>query len=179
VQPWSKISVASAMATNTNYAVQPSAVEQVFFAFFDRTGLLQLGYTYEDQMFSMASVTPTWNGSPIALAGDPEIAIMAPGRADILIRDTSGQMYDCFSGDMVSILGATSGPATCFPLGANEGFQTGFGAAGMGDGRLLVVGRGVTGTGAYAQFYTPTGSTGWLGGATNGALISGLDVAAY
>jgi hypothetical protein len=179
VQPWSKISVASAMATNTNYAVQPSAVQQVFFAFFDRSALLQLGYTYQDQMFSTASVTPTWNGSPIALAGDPEIAIMAPGRADILIRDTSGQLYDCVSGDMVSVFGATSGPAFCFSLPSSTGFTTGFGAAGMGDGRLLIVGRGASGTGALEQFYTPAGSTGWLGGTTNGQLLSGLDVAAY
>lgn len=179
VQPWSKISVASAMATNTSSGLNPTSVQQVFYAFFDRSGLLQLGYTYDNQMFSMASVTPTWNGSPIALAGDPEIAIMAPGSADVFIRDTSGQMYLCYSGDMVSIFGATSGPATCFPLGGNAGFQTGIGAAGMGDGRLLVVGRGASGTGAFAQFYTPTGSTGWLGGSSNGALISGLDVAAY
>jgi hypothetical protein len=173
--PYSKITVASAGATGV-VGDYPTDLHTVNLAYIDTYNRVQFG--------SLVGVgtTPTWSSYENFggfYAQDLDMAIWAPGRADVFVRDSGNNLWDCVSGDQQTL-------GTCYEWSspADGAFDAGLGVAALGDGRLLVAGR-VNGNGreaAYFSFWDQNGATAWNGtyqGNPNGILIGGVDVASW
>jgi hypothetical protein len=185
VQPNSKVSVTSPMTSAVTGPFPFSSTSQtVVAAFIDQNSALNVGYWAAGSMTWTARVTPTGGGSPIAIAGDPDIASWAPGRVDVFLADTSGRFWDCtLSG--AQLTGTTTGNLACASWGSPSAgrFNGSPGVAAMGDGRLLVAGpegaANATGYGYVAMWNNGFNTGGWVNGF--GAFVAGSsqDVASW
>ena len=161
INPSSKVTVASWGATNISGGF-PSNVRTVLAAFRGSDGKVWVGNSVNGGSFSWSSFT-----RPATLTGDPDISAWAPPRFDLFVLDTSGNFWDMYSTNGTTVAGSVN-----FGHPSAGGFQVGAGAAGMGDGRLLVGGRVGTNS-AYLQLWNwATGS--WV--STIAPYISGIDI---
>ena len=161
INPSSKVTVASWGATNTSGGF-PSNVRTVLAAFRGSDGKVWVGNSVSGGSFTWSSFT-----RPATLTGDPDISAWAPPRFDLFVLDTSGNFWDMYSTNGTTVAGSVN-----FGHPSAGGFQVGAGAAGMGDGRLLVGGRVGTNS-AYLQLWNwATGS--WV--STIAPYISGIDI---
>ena len=161
VNPSSKVSVASWGATSTTGF--PISVRTILAAFRGSDGKVWIGNSADGGSFSWTGVP-----APATLTGDPDISTSAPPRFDLFVLDNRGNFWDMYSTNGFSLDGSVN-------LGhpAAGGFQVGAGAAGMGDGRLLIGGRVGTNS-AYVQFRN------WAAGnwvSTFVPYITGIDIA--
>lgn len=99
---------------------------------------------------------------------DIDLSAWAPPRLDLFVLDTNGNFWDMFSNDGKTIAGSSQ---WAHPSAGS--FQVGPGAAGLGDGRLIVGGRVGTST-PYVQLWDWQG-TNWV--SVGSPFVSGIDIA--
>ena len=162
VTPASKVSVASWGASKVSGGF-PSNVNTVVAAFRGSDGKVWLGNSVNNGSFSWKSFS-----APAKLTGDVDISAWAPPRLDLFVLDTSGNFWDMSSNDGINI--ATS---TKWNHPSQGGFQVGPGAAGLGDGRLIVGGR-VGSSSPFVQLWNWHG-TSWV--SLGSTFTSGIDIA--
>jgi hypothetical protein len=172
--PKSKISAAAFMASGVGSTV-PANERTFLLSYIDTNDVLWIGTLDETGHAGANLGSPVWQEYGVTNMFTPQdldIAISSPGRYDILIRDTSGNVWDCFSAN-----GGLSAPS-CGNFGHPAGVTINGtpGAVGMGDGRLLVSAQGSDRTG-YSYFVDQSQWTGWVhsGGGFNGS----IDVASW
>jgi hypothetical protein len=181
--PVSKVAVASAMATGIAGSFRAAAhVHIVNAVYLDGNQKLRLG-TYFDgsgMIWNSSAFTPQSNHVNINPVGDPEIAISAPGRIDVFVRDAGGTFYDC-PGNQYDFAN-TSPQCTSWGNSAVGGFTSNPGVVGMGDNRLMVVGTAAGGPNnqsntAYEAFLNNGNKDNWT--LANGLFHGSLDLASY
>jgi hypothetical protein len=163
VTPSSKVTVASWASSNIVASYFPTNVRTVVAAFRGSDNMVWLGNSLSGGSF-------TWKkfSRPATLTGDLDLSAWAPPRLDLFVLDTSGNFWDMFSTDGLTIAGSSMWPHP------NAGtFRVGAGAAGLGDGRLIVGGQ--VGTTSWVQLYNWQG-TSWVN-AAGSPFVSGFDIA--
>lgn len=162
VNPSSKVSVASWGATNISGGF-PISARTLLAAFRGSDGKVWIGNSADGGTFGWTGVSP-----PATLTGDLDISAWAPPRFDLFVLDNRGNFWDMYSTNGLGVDASIN-----FGHPAAGGFQAGPGAAGMGDGRLLIGGRVGTNS-AYVQLWNwATGS--WV--STIVPYISAVDIA--